>query len=110
MQEWLYFGVWRWCIFLAGISPIYFLAELLVHLLFLCAESHFFTLRYAFYYAVSVKVRGATYCLYNEDQTYTTAWCKWQCELNQTDIDWTSPLHVSFLALGEDAMRAACLS
>ena len=56
LQEWLYFGVWRWCIFFAGMGPIYFLAELLVHMLFLFAESHFFTLRYAFYYAVSVKV------------------------------------------------------
>lgn len=59
LQEWLYFGVWRWCIFLAGMGPIYFLAELLVHMLFLFAESHFFTLRYAFYYAVSVKVGTA---------------------------------------------------
>ena len=57
MQEWLYFAAWRWCIFFAGMGPIYFLAELLVHILFLCAESHFFTLRYAFYYAVSIKVR-----------------------------------------------------
>lgn len=57
-QEWLYFGAWRWCIFFAGMGPVYFLAELLVHVLFLTAESHFFTLRYAFYYAVSVKVGG----------------------------------------------------
>ena len=62
LQEWLYFGVWRWCIFLAGMGPIYFLAELLVHMLFLFAESHFFTLRYAFYYAVSVKV-GTDSCI-----------------------------------------------
>ena len=62
MQEWLYFGVWRWCIFFAGMGPIYFLAELLVHVLFLFAESHFFTLRYAFYYAVSVKV-GTDNCI-----------------------------------------------
>ncbi len=61
MQEWLYFGAWRWCIFFAGVGPIYFLAELLVHILFLCAESHFFTLRYAFYYAVSVKVEPAIF-------------------------------------------------
>ena len=62
LQEWLYFGVWRWCIFFAGMGPIYFLAELLVHVLFLFAESHFFTLRYAFYYAVSVKV-GTDNCI-----------------------------------------------
>ena len=65
MQEWLYFGLWRWCIFFAGIGPIYFLAELLVHILFLCAESHFFTLRYAFYYAVSIKVQSKFFhCLH----------------------------------------------
>lgn len=69
MQEWLYFGAWRWCIFFAGVGPIYFLAELLVHILFLCAESHFFTLRYAFYYAVSIKVYLAYFLLLDDAKT-----------------------------------------
>jgi hypothetical protein len=41
---------------------VYFLAELLVHILFLTAESHFFTLKYAFYYAVNVKVGSPLSC------------------------------------------------
>jgi hypothetical protein len=56
MQQWLYFEVWRWCFFFAGITPIHFLGYLLVHIIFLCAESQFFMLGTAFYYAVSIKV------------------------------------------------------
>ena len=74
-QEWLHFGAWRWCIFFAGMGPVHFLAELLVHVLFLTAESHFFTLRYAFYYAVSVKVGSPLYCCKMRAEGYTPQFC-----------------------------------
>lgn len=48
--------MWRWCFFFAGQAPVYFLGEFIVHVCFLFAESLFFKVSYAFYYAVSVKV------------------------------------------------------
>ncbi len=48
--------MWHWCFFFAGIAPIQLLGAALVHMCFLVIETQFFTLRYAFYYAVSIKV------------------------------------------------------
>ena len=55
-QRLIHFEVWRWAFFFAGQAPVYFLGELIVHVCFLFAESLFFKVTYAFYYAVSVKV------------------------------------------------------
>ena len=55
-QQWFYFEIWKWCFFFAGIAPIQFIGHFLVHIIFLCAESQFFTLRHALYFAVSIKV------------------------------------------------------
>ena len=56
MQRLIHFEVWRWCFFVAGQAPVYFLGEFIVHVCFLFAENLFFKVTFAFYYAVSVKV------------------------------------------------------
>ena len=56
MQRLIHFEVWRWCFFFAGQAPVYFLGEFVVHVCFLFAETLFFKVTFAFYYAVSVKV------------------------------------------------------
>ncbi len=59
VQRLIHFEVWRWAFFFAGQAPVYFLGEFIVHVCFLFAESLFFKVTYAFYYAVSVKVMSS---------------------------------------------------
>ena len=56
MQKAFEMQEWRWCFFLAGICPIYYVAELLVRVMVFMVESQFFTTPQAMYFTVSIRV------------------------------------------------------
>ncbi|KAK9823582.1 hypothetical protein WJX72_003976 [[Myrmecia] bisecta] len=51
----LYLDASRWCFFFAGMAPIYYSSEVIVHLLVMVVESRFFTTAQALYFAVSIQ-------------------------------------------------------
>ncbi|KAK9815600.1 hypothetical protein WJX72_006571 [[Myrmecia] bisecta] len=51
----IYFEAWRWCFFLAGFAPIYWISRLVVHVMQLVVESALFTTKQALYFMVGTR-------------------------------------------------------
>ena len=56
------FEAWRWCIFFAGIMPVFWVSRLLIWLLVLLVEATLFKQWMALYFLAGTKVRRTCFC------------------------------------------------
>jgi len=57
VQLWVYLPAWRWCVFGAGIAPMWYASAVVMRGLVLLVESRWLAAHQALYYIVSIRVR-----------------------------------------------------
>ena len=65
LQEILSFELWRWFLFLAGITPICYVSSFAIHYLINMLEKYFLATRKVLYFVVGMKV--GCFCLQSSD-------------------------------------------